>query len=104
MPYARINMAEFKTRDEMIKTLAVLKNDIKSVFPEIGAFTAIETGETSILTISVYDDEAAAERALEQRDNHHKDKELSDIFSHEGIVECMYIDNVKLALWAETKT
>ncbi|NCV12474.1 MAG: hypothetical protein EBW44_13745 [Rhodobacteraceae bacterium] len=59
MPYARINMAEFKTRDEMIKTLAVLKNDIKSVFPEIGAFTAIETGETSILTISVYDDEAA---------------------------------------------
>ena len=28
----------------------------------------------------------------------------SDIFSHEGIVECMYIDNEKLALWAETKT
>ena len=23
----------------------------------------------------------------------------SDIFSHEGIVECMYIDNEKLALW-----
>ena len=104
MPYARINMAEFRIREEMIKTLSTLKGNIKSVFPEIRAFTAIETGETSILTISVYDDEAAAERALEQRDKHNEDKELSDIFSHEGIVECMYIDNEKLALWAETKT
>ena len=104
MPYARINMAEFRTREEMIKTLSTLKSDRESVFPEIRAFTAIETGETSILTISVYDDEAAAERALEQRDKHHEDKKLSDIFSHEGIVECMYIDNEKLALWAETKT
>ena len=104
MPYARINMAGFQTREEMIKTLSISKNDIKSVFPEIRAFTAVETGETSILTISVYDDEAAAERALEQRDKHHEDKELSDIFSHEGIVECMYIDNEKMTLWAESKT
>jgi len=35
MPYARINMAEFRTREEMIKTLSTLKSDIKSVFPEI---------------------------------------------------------------------
>jgi len=56
MPYARIDMAEFGTRNEMTKTLSILKNDIKSVFPEIRAFTAIEISETSILTISVYDD------------------------------------------------
>ena len=98
MPYARINMAEFRTRDEMTKTLSILKNDIKSVFPEIRAFTAIETSETSILTISVYDDKSAADRALEQRDKHHEDKDLSDIFSHAGFVECMYFDNEKLAL------
>jgi len=98
MPYARINMAEFRTRNEMTKTLSILKNDIKSVFPEIRAFTAIETSETSILTISVYDDKAAAHRALEQRDKHHEDKELSDIFLHEGFVECMYFENEKLAL------
>ena len=91
MPYARINMAEFRTREEMIKTLSTLKSDIKSVFPEIRAFTAIETGETSILTISVYDDEAAAERALEQRDKHHEDKDLADLFTHEGDLRCFYV-------------
>ena len=104
MPYARINMAEFASRAEAERTIAILRNDIKSVFPEIRAFACVETSETSALTISIYDSKEAGDRAVAQRDKHHEDKELSDIFSHEGIVECMYIDNEKLALWAETKT
>lgn len=46
MPYARINMAEFASRAEAERTIAILRNDIKSVFPEIRAFACVETSET----------------------------------------------------------
>ena len=44
MPYARINMAEFTCHDERKRTLAILRNDIKSVFPEIRAFVGVDLG------------------------------------------------------------
>ena len=59
MPYARINMAEFTSSAEAERTIAILRNDIKSVFPEIRAFACVETTETSALTISIYDDKEA---------------------------------------------
>ena len=34
MPYARINMAEFTSSAEAERTIAILRNDIKSVFPK----------------------------------------------------------------------
>ena len=79
MPYARINMAEFTSSAEAERTIAILRNDIKSVFPEIRAFACVETTETSALTISIYDDEEAANRAAVQRDKHHEDKDLADL-------------------------
>ena len=83
MPYARINMAEF-CRAEAERTIAILRNDIKSVFPKIRSFACVETSETSALTISIYDDKEAADRAVVQRDKHHEDKDLADLFTHEG--------------------
>ena len=53
MPYARVNMVEFKTREEMDQTIAQLRDNIKSVFPEIRAFASMETSQISQLTISV---------------------------------------------------
>ena len=92
MPYARINMAEFTSRAEAERTIAILRNDIKSVFPEIRAFACVETTETSALTISIYDNEEAANRATAQRDKHHEDKELADLFTHEGSVKHFFIE------------
>ena len=33
MPYARVNMAEFKSREEMHKVIINLGDNMKSVFP-----------------------------------------------------------------------
>lgn len=92
MPYARINMTEFTSSAEAERTIAILRNDIKSVFPEIRAFACVETTETSALTISIYDDEEAANRAAAQRDKHHEDKDLADLFTHEGDLRCFYVE------------
>ena len=93
MPYARINMAEFTSRAEAERTIAILRNDIKSVFPEIRSFACVETSETSTLTISIYDDKESADRAAEQRDKHHEDKDLADLFTHEGDLRCFYVEH-----------
>ena len=60
MPYARINMAEFTSSAEAERTIAILRNDIKSVFPEIRAFACVETTETSTLTISMMRNQSLA--------------------------------------------
>ena len=92
MPYARINMAEFTSRAEAERTIAILRNDIKTVFPEIRSFACVETSETSALTISIYDDKEAADRAVAQRDKHHEGKGLTDLFTHEGDLRCFYVE------------
>ena len=99
MPYARFNMAEFSTYDEMRAHAAELQPIINQIFPEIRAFFFVETSNTSALTISVYDDQEAANRALEQRDNYHSGKKFTDIFHHEGIVAAYYIDQSQMQLW-----
>ena len=92
MPYARINMFEFSSTEERDKNAAKLKNNIKSVFPEIRSFVTIETSETAGLAISIYDDKEAADRALLQRDKHHENTGLIDIISHEGNVINFYVE------------
>ena len=93
MPYARVNMAEFKSREEMHKVITNLRDNMKSVFPEIRSFVSMETSETSQITISVYDNKEAADRAAAQRDRHHKDKDLADLFTHEGDLRCFYVEH-----------
>ena len=67
--------------------------------PEIIAFSQVETSETSSLVISVYKDEAAAERALQQSDEWHKDKPFKDIFGHAGLVGAHYVEQGQIDLW-----
>ena len=74
MPYARINMAEFSRREERDQTIGLLRNDITSVFPEICVFVCVNTLEVFGLTISVYDDEQAANWAISQRYKHQEGK------------------------------
>ena len=96
MPYARIKMAAFESRETMEKTLSKLRNDIKSVFPQICAFVEVRTSEASGLTISVCDDKEAADRALAQRDKHHEYAGLEDIFAYSGTVGAFYIEEEQL--------
>ena len=99
MPYARFNMVEFSTHDDMRAHAAELQPKINQIFPEIRGFFFVETSDTSALTISVYDDQEAADRALEQRDKYHVDKKFTDIFHHEGVVAAYYIDQTQMQLW-----
>ena len=93
MAYVRINMAEFKSREEMHKVITNLRDNMKSVFPEIRSFVSMETSETSQITISVYDNKEAADRAVAQRDTDLKHTDLVDIFAHEGNVNCFYVEH-----------
>ena len=37
-------------------------------------------------------DKEAADRAAAQRDEHHEDKNLADLFTHEGDLRCFYVE------------
>ena len=97
MPYARVNMLEFKTREEMERIIAQLRDSIKFVFPKIGAFTSLVTYQISKLTISVYDSLGAADQAINQQDTHPVDYKMADLFSHEGSVNCFYVEEQQIA-------
>ena len=98
MPYARINMnaGEFTSHEERRRSIATLRNDIKSVFPEIRAFVSVDLGGGSGLTISVYDDVEAADRAMSNRSKHLENRGIKDVFHHAGEVDCFYIEEEQL--------
>ena len=56
----------------------------------------METSEKSQITISVYDHKQAVDRAVAQRDTHLEHRELVDIFTHEGNVNCFYVEKEQL--------
>ena len=98
MAYARVTMAEFESRAKMHGLIEELGKNMKSVFPEILMFAAMETSENSQLTISVYADKDAADRAVAQRDEAMEGTGVSDLFTYEGNVNSFYINNSQLAL------
>ena len=67
MAYTRVNMAEFKSCEEMHKVIKNLKANMESVFPEIHSFVSMETSETSQIAISLYVNKEAADCAVVQR-------------------------------------
>ena len=92
MPYARINMVEYKSVEEKNRRVGMLKKNIKAVFPDIRAFASIETSATSQLTISIYDDQDAADQAAVQFDSFRDEDALADLFTHEGSVNHFFIE------------
>ena len=96
MAYVRINMAEVGSREEMHRTIEPLQKNMKSIFPEMRLFIAVETSETSMLSVSVYDDKDAADGAVANRTKHLEDKEIKDNFIFEVLVSCFYADKEQL--------
>ena len=93
MAYVRKNMVEFKSFEERDRRVRKLKKNVKTVFPGIRAFASTEASETSQITMSVYDNKEAADRAVTQRDTDLKHTDLVDIFAHEGNLNCLYVEN-----------
>ena len=96
MPYVRINMVEFKSKEDMQRDMGELQNNMKSLFPEMRLFISMEASETSNVGIAVYDDKEAADRAVEKRNKHMAGEGFSDNFSHEGRVIAFYADNEQI--------
>ena len=92
MPYARINMVEYKSVEEKNRRVGMLKKNIKAVFPDIRAFASIETSATSQLSISIYDDQDAAEQAAAQFNSYRDEDAVADLFTHEGSVKHFFIE------------
>ena len=97
MPYARINMVEYKSAEEKNRRVGMLKKNIKAVFPDIRAFASIETSATSQLSISIYDDQDAAEQAAAQFDSYRDEDAVADLFTHEGSVKHFFIEADQVA-------
>ena len=76
MAHVRINMAEVESREEMQRTIEPLQKNMKSIFSEMRLFIAVETSETSMLGVSVYDDKDAADRAVANSTKYLEDKEI----------------------------
>ena len=96
MAYVRINMVDFKSKEDIQKDMDKLQNSMESMFPEIRVFIAMEASETKNVGIAVYDDKEAADRAVEKRNKHMAGEGFSDNFSHEGKVIAFYADNEQI--------
>ena len=68
MSYLRVVMVDAKTSENRDNVLNRINTKASSIFPEIQMMMAIATGETTALSISVYEDKAAASRAIVQRE------------------------------------
>ena len=91
-------MAEFASREDMHKTMGSINKEIKSIFPDVLAYAAMETSETSTLAFDIYKNKQDADRALANRANFHDEDagELSQIFSHEGNLNVYFVDDEQL--------
>ena len=68
MSYLRVVMVDAKTSKNLNNVLNRINTKASFIFPEIQMMMAIATGETTALSISVYEDEGAASRAVAQRE------------------------------------
>ena len=90
MSYLRVNMVNHDSIEKRDEALNRLNTKSGEIFPEIQILIAIATGETSNMTISIYEDEAAANRALTTRDEMMKKKGTELEVAFEGDIKAFY--------------
>lgn len=69
MSYLRVNMVNTESTEKRDVILDRINTKAGEMFPEIQMMLAIATGDTTAMSISIYEDEAAAGRAIAQRDH-----------------------------------
>ena len=90
MSYLRVNMVSHDSIEKRDEALSRLNTKSGEIFPEIQMLVAIATGETSNMTISIYADEAAANRAIATRDKMMKKKGTELEVAFEGDIKAFY--------------
>jgi len=84
MPYVRINLVEYPNPEAMQENSDSLNADASNIFPEIMLLAGIKLTDTSQMSISIYPDKEAADKAIAQRDAHQSTLDLTPVMSHEG--------------------
>ena len=90
MSYLRVNMVghgSIEKRDEALNRLNTKSGEI---FPEIQILIAIATGKISNMTISIYEDEASANRAITTRDEMMTKRGTELEVAFEGEIKAFY--------------
>ena len=90
MSYLRVNMVSHHSIEKRDEALNRLNTKSGEIFPEIEMLIAIATGETSNMTISIYEDEAAANRAIATRDEMMKKRGTELEVAFEGYIKAFY--------------
>ena len=95
MSYVSVTMADGKTAVNLDKIIKKL-NKANKIFPEIQMMMVIETGETTALTISVYENEAAADKGAKQRGKFLKELNAElEVSFEDPLAAYFYSDTVK---------
>ncbi len=69
----RVNMIEFSSEAEMREQQSWFQANGPSLFPECILLTSVQTGPTSVMSISVYPDQETADQAMAARNKVFKD-------------------------------
>ena len=89
-------MVEFASSEDMHKGMETLHSNMKSIFPGIRLFIAMQASQTTNVGIAVYENKEAADRSLEGRRKHMGDFNVSDAFFHEDNVLAFYADDKQI--------
>ena len=95
MSVARINMLEFDTEDALNKRVKEYSGQAPELFPDAEILLSIQTSPTSAMSISIYPDESAAEKALSTREKHFQSTRIQhkEAWYLEGTVKQVHVKN-----------
>ena len=87
-------MIEAKTNANRNNLFSRINGSAREVFPEIQQMMAMPTGDTTALVTAVYQDEAAAKRAISQRDKEFEKSGFELEIAFEGPLKGYYYNDI----------
>ena len=90
MSYLRVNLAKTDSKQGRDEILERINNSADTMFPDIEMMLGIATGETSIMTVSIYADEEIATKAIGQRNEHMKNNKTELEVAFEGELKAFF--------------
>ena len=91
MAVGRIAIGEFQDEDEASRFAANYADNASTIFTEAKVLLSMRTTNTSVMTISVYDDDDEADRANGLREQGISQWQLRDVTLLRGTLDLMHI-------------
>ena len=91
MTVGRIVIGEFQDEDEASRFTAHYADNTSTILTEVKVLLSMRTTDTSVMTISVYDDDDAADRANGLREQDISQWHLRDVTLLRGTLDLMHI-------------